>query len=245
MALCDEIHTKRAMLFILMLVVASPLYAADSALIHNANLMPKVFRYDGKKYAVDKEGKNLAIQYGIDGKGGIDTIIGFQGRTHDSDAVPQAFLSIGKIIKDKYKQRFLIAGNDYFDKIELKDLNRDGKKEILFWTGGGAHHTNLDIYQYSQGRMKRIFSDGSACLMSIDESAAVFKVRIGREKFDDPKWSYAQGTDRFEVWEWNGKGFAYNQKASTSKLIGRDKAVQGYVEKVLDKADRLQHKDSK
>ena len=240
-----KISVRQMAFVLLMAVFVTPAYAADAAPIHNANLMPKVFRYDGRKYTVDKEEKNLAIQYGVDGKGGIDTIIGFQGRTHDSDAVPQSFLSIGKIIKGKYKQMFLIAGNDYFDKIELKNLPNDGKRAILFWTGGGAHHTDLDIYQYSQGRIKHLFSDGSACEMNIEESAGVFKVRIGREKFDDPKWSYAQGTDRFEVWEWNGKGFSYNQKASTSRLIGRDKAVQGYAEKVSGKTDRLQHKDSK
>ena len=46
---------------------------------------------------------------------------------------------------------------DHLGEIEFIGLNKDGFKQIVAWSYGGAHYTNLSIYGYMDKRLYKIF----------------------------------------------------------------------------------------
>jgi len=219
---------------VIMLVTAS-LLASEPVITKDASIMPQSFEFEGAKYNVSTDFNpepNMTIKHDLDNDGQAETIVGFQSRNTDGE-IPVSFMAIGKEKNDTLDLEYIIPGNDYFDKIELKDMDSDGLYEIIFWQSGGAHYTNLDILKYRKGKMERLFSDGSACAVYIEGDSYPYKIKVGREKWDDKDWCYAAGTDSFEAYTWNGTRFSYNTKLSTSRLIGEKGADDLYVKEIM------------
>lgn len=206
---------KKSLLMCLLLVASflsnSASFATPQPIItKDASAMAKTFRFEDRDYVVSVSQEPITIKYDFDGDGNIETLVGFQGETDPKLKAPLSFIALIKDENGKPNLDFITAGNDYFSKVELKDVDKDGLLEILFWSAGGAHYTNLDIYKYTHGKMNKLFSNGSACKVSVEDKTP-FAIKIGREKWNNPNWSYAAGTDLWEIWEWNSKEFVKNK----------------------------------
>ena len=147
--------------------------------------------------------------------------------------VPWSFIAIGKEKNDTLDLEYVIPGNNYFYKIELKDMDNDGLYEIIFWQNGGVHYTNLDILKYHNGILELLFSNGSACSIEIEGNSYPYRIKIGRENWEKEGWDYASGEPLWQVYVWNGKEFIFSEKLSTvGREIDEKEAIQKYVDKV-------------
>lgn len=104
---------------------------------------------------------------------------------------------------------------DHLGDIEFVDLNKDGFNQILARSYGGAHYTSLAIYGYKDSKLYKIFEAGSACGIETDFKLETPIIKIGKEKWDNEGWSYADEPD-WEIWQWDGKEFVYSKELSTS-----------------------------
>jgi hypothetical protein len=104
--------------------------------------------------------------------------------------------------------------------------------EIIFWQNGGMHYTNLDIYKYTKGEIKQVFSNGSACPVEADFKAEKPIIKIGRANWEQEGWNYASGEPLWQVYVWNGKEFVYDKNLSTTDEIKEDEEVNRFVDKV-------------
>ncbi|MEI8348672.1 MAG: hypothetical protein WCI77_00825 [Candidatus Omnitrophota bacterium] len=235
---------KKQLLFVCILGIAViRLDAAGSAVISDASTMPKNFVFEKIKYKISQHinfGKNITIQHDLDGDGMVETIVGLQA-VADQEGVqeqfPRSFLIMGSDTGDRLALHYIIPGNDYFEKLELKDMDGDGLSEIVFWQTGGDHYTSLDIYKYHKGNIKRIFHDGSSCSVRIEGYNYPYKIKVGREKWDEQEWCHAQGTERYEAYIWNGKKFVYRERLSTSKLVGEEAAASRYAKEMSERVN--------
>ncbi|MFA5088434.1 MAG: hypothetical protein WC552_05305 [Candidatus Omnitrophota bacterium] len=193
-------------------------------------LLPDSFQLEGYSYCPGTK-EMIAVRHDFNGDGQMETLVGFQGYTDDEGSVPASFVMMGTEQDNKIKPMFILRGSDYFDKVELKDIDADGVPEIAFWSGGGAHYTDLDIYKYTDGGIKKIFSNGSACPVEFDDTTGFVRIKIGRERWDKPDWSYASGENLLEVWEWNGKEFQFKPNlSSVKKPLSESEGPQGYID---------------
>ena len=95
---------------------------------------------------------------------------------------------------------------DRMGEIEFISLNKDGLKQIVAWSSGGAHYTNIAIYGYLDGELFLLFQDGSACLIEVDFEAEKPTIEVGRANWEKEGWSYASGGHGDSLWQvyiWN------------------------------------------
>jgi hypothetical protein len=209
---------KQAIICATLLLLFIVLGGSALVITQDVSIIPHVFIFEGHRYRVDTEfaaGRAVTIQQDFDGDGKAETLLGFQARTDDEVGVPGSFIMLGHKTQNKFIPEIIRKGHDYFHKVELKDTDSDGRSEILFWSGRGAHYTDLDIYKYVKGEIKQFFSKGSACGVQIIEGKS-FRIKVFHEKFDVPNWNYTQRTDRWEIWEWDGRQFVFNEGLSTT-----------------------------
>lgn len=186
-------------------------------------IMPEPIVFEGREYVSYNDlDNNIVIKKDFDGDGRVETLVGFWAETDPKLRIPQSLIVIGSEEKGKFFPELVIPGNDYFSRVELKDIDSDGLSEILFWSGGGAHYTSLDIYKYNKCKIRNLFSNGSAC--GVETQKNPFTIKIYREDFDNPKWCYAMETNKYEIWQWDGKKLSYNKALSTTKLMTEEEA---------------------
>lgn len=194
--------------------------ADEPRVINGVSAMERKFVFEKQQFTISNTlspYNNVTIRADFDGDRTIETLVGFQAFTYDYDfKVPVAFIAIGKEVRGRFAHK-LRMGNEYFKQIELYDVDNDGNPEILFWSEGGAHFVTLDIYKYEKGSLRQIFGNASACTIEFLKDPKKPAVRIGRERWDDPEWSYTSGDFLYELWEWDGREFKYNEESSTSK----------------------------
>jgi hypothetical protein len=192
--------TKNYITFLVLTMIffSLPLYAAD--------LEP--FQYKEVTYKFDTRypERTMTLKDDLDGDGKIETVIGFQGVTSDSIA-GLSFVALGREVNGKFTPEVFVSGNDRFDNIEFKDVDGDKVNEIVFWSSGGMHFVSLDIYKMTNTGLKVLLRKGSAAGVDIEGDSFPYKIKVGKEKWEEPDWSYTKGTDRFEVYEWDGKEF--------------------------------------
>ncbi len=199
--------------------------------------MPKKFVFEGRSFIVSNDfntGNSITLTGDFAGDGKTGTLMGFQAVSDDEEKQAVDFIAL--IVENKIKPGIIISGADYFNKIELKDIDKDGLPEILFWSQGGAHCTNLDIYKYSKGKMKQLFSNLSPCGIDfIDINPPTIK--IARERWDKSGWSYgtANGDYLWEVWQWDGKIFQYRRNLSTTCPL----SVEDLEQRLVNRANQV------
>lgn len=220
--------------FVSALLLVGTAIAAESEIIRGVSVMPKKFMFDNKEYVIDYDfnlARHITIKYDFDGDKNIETLVGFQGQTNDDDKSLVSFIVLGNESNGKFKGVIhKIIGNDRFDNIELEDIDKDGLSEIIFWSAGGAHYTSIDIYKYTKGEMKLMFSNGSAC--GVETQKNPFTIKIYREDFNNPKWCYAMETNKYEIWQWDGKRLDCNKVLSTAKLMTEEEAQEESYNKI-------------
>ena len=150
-------------------------------------------------------------------------VVGFQARTADTEGYPASFVLLGtKIAEGKFRPLQYMSGNDYFNKIEMYDLDANGVGKIFLWSSGGAHYQDLGVYEIYDKKLIQIFDAGAGSACGIDElkdSRGHFSaIKIYREKLDVPGWSEADcPSDRYEFWTWQKWRFVFDKKRSSVK----------------------------
>ena len=188
------------------------LLGGELAFAQHQQITIQPFIFENYKYKVDSDKKMDVV---ILPKGGL-MVVGFQGRSDDETAVPRSFLVLGRQTdKHVFVPLQYLNGNDHYIKIEMYDLNGTGEEEIFFWSFGGTHYTDLEVYKIENNQLKEIFEAGSSCNVEILKTADSFAIKKEREKFDDPKWSYPDPSDRYEVWVWHNGEFEFSKERST------------------------------
>jgi hypothetical protein len=217
-----SLSARALFLSAVMLSVSIAAFTQDPVVVNGAAAMDRKFVFEKQQFTLSdtlSPYNNVTIRADFDGDHTQETLIGFQAYTYDYDfKVPVAFIAFGKETRGKFTPR-LRMGNEYFKQIELYDVDRDGLPEILFWSEGGAHFVTLDIYKYQKGELVKIFGNASACGIEFIRSKAPAAIKIGREQWNKPGWSYTSGDFLYELWEWHGNEFKFNEDASSSKPL--------------------------
>ena len=95
---------------------------------------------------------------------------------------------------------------DRLTRLEFVDLNKDGNKEIVAWSSRGALYNRVAIYRYKDGKLYKIFEEGSTVGIEADFDTKPPVIRIGRIRLDKEGRSYKRTPD-WEIWVWDGKDF--------------------------------------
>jgi len=191
------------------------------------DLIPCEFKYNGVVYKYDRGFKEFEsfVKEDIDGDGKKETIISFQARERGEGIdIPVAFVFIfdeENVIK--------IPLGDYPGKIESYDLDKDGDKELILYSHGGMHYTNIDVYDYRNHKPILIFENGSACPVEFLVKDNIPMIKVGRAKWKEKNWSYASGDYLWQVYVWNGKEFVYSKELSTTPEISEFEEVMRYI----------------
>ncbi len=215
----------KAVLLCLSLVMSSVGFAFSA----NREIVIHPFVFDKIQYKFDGTQAARAINFQ---KFGL-MVVAFQARTNDETGVPAAFILLGKQTEGKeFRPIQYVSGNEYFNKLEMYDLDGDGIGEVFFWHQGGMHHMDLDVYKIEDSRLKRIFRGGSAEGIETLERPHAFSIKIYRDKFDVPGWSEATPTDRYEIWVWQKDKFVFDKKQSTVKSPQTiERVIKRYVDR--------------
>ena len=123
---------------------------------------------------------------------------------------------------------------NYMGDVETISLNRDGSRQIVAWSFGGAHYTNIAIYGYNDGRLYKIFENGSAGPVKVDFEADEPIIKVGRANWEQKSWCYATGEPLWQVYVWSGEEFIYDEDLSTTPEISEEEEVDRYVNKVMN-----------
>jgi len=183
----------------------------------------------------------------LDNDGNLESITVHQNYDTSDNMPPIAIEGIVTVYDQDLKKAVSFSMPDHMGEVEFVSLNKDGFKQIVAWSHGGMHYTNIAIYDYKDGALYKIFENGSACEVKTDFKANKPTIKVGRanwgakEKTEDGEeidWSYAS-VPLWQVYRWDGKQFAYDEKLSTSPEISEHEEVQRY----LDKAKSLMKKN--
>lgn len=117
--------------------------------------------------------------------------------------------------------------------IETANLTANGRRQLVVWTQGGAHYTNLTVFDYQNGKLRELFANGSACEVKVDFKSSIPAISIGRVNRADTDWNYAASKPLWNVYNWDGKTFTFNTKKSTAPEISEEEEVQGYVQAIV------------
>ena len=213
------------------------------------------FEYKGKTYIHSfsyKDAGAMALRGDLDEDGEDEVVISFVARRLNPEiglpAVPdyldRPFYQIYDKVGEEYKLVATMAGSDfYLGEISIEDFSKNGKKQVVTWGYGGAHCTYICIYQWLDGDYKLIFDNGSPCGIRLKADKEVPELWVGREQWDKEDWCYADGTEAWEVYAWDGNSFVYNQELSTSPQISEKQAAQNYETKMKEIGESLEFLD--
>lgn len=183
----------------------------------------------------------------LDNDGNLETVTVHQKYLTSDNMPPFAEEGIVTVYDEDLGKADNFAMPDHMGDVEFANLNRDGFKQIIARSDGGAHYTNIAVYGYKDGVLYKIFENGSACEVKTDFKANKPTIKVGRanwgakEKTEDGEeidWSYAS-EPLWQVYRWDGKQFAYDGKLSTSPEVSEQEEVKRFV----DKAKSLMEKN--
>ena len=205
---------KKQLVFLLLSV---SLQTTHPAIVQAAPIIPDEFKYEDERYYYDSYWKNdeRTLKADLDYDGKDEIVVSFAAgikvkslEEGGKNLLDRPFYQIYKEAGKEYKLVKTIIGNQYLGEISVEDLSKDGRKQLVIWSHGGAHHTDLYIYEWRDGRYKRIFEDGSACEVRLEFDKKIPEIWIGREQWDKEGWSYSD-EPFWEVYKWNGKKFEW------------------------------------
>lgn len=166
----------------------------------------------------------------LDSDGNMEVITAEQRFDKLEDGSSFAIEGIIKVTDSQGKEVGSFSMPDHLDKIEFVNFNKDKIKQVVVWSTGGAHYTNIAIYGYSNGRLNNIFEKGSGCAILANFNAYPPSIKVGIPNFDKEGWSYAD-EPLWEVYLWDGKGFVRDEKSSSTAKINEEIHI---VKRVID-----------
>ncbi len=133
-------------------------YAASSSLI------PSELKYEGHHYYYDPRWKDeeRIVKADLDHDGQNEIVISFAAGfkpdewKEGDDLLDMPFYQIYKKIGEGYEAVKTIMGNQYLGEMSIEDFSKDGCKQLVIWSSGGAHHTDLYIYEWLNGYLKTV-----------------------------------------------------------------------------------------
>jgi|GEM_PF-959311 len=152
------------------------------------------------------ETKTYRIDLNNDGKNEIITL------TDNFDTQAEGLVTV---FTPANKEIGSISMPDHLGKVEFISLNHDGIKQIIAYSYGGAHYTNIAIYGYNGKKLYKIFEDGSACDIETDFKADKPLIKLGRANWNKKGWCYAD-EPLWQIYTWNGKKFAESKVTYTT-----------------------------
>ena len=219
-------NKKQLIVAWLIIIFLCPL--TSEADVSISDLIPAKIEYGGRIYLYDShwtDEENI-VRGNLDNDPDEEVVVSFGTRTKDEEEVgiPVHFWQIYDLANAEYKPVKTTSANDYPGKIVLEDLNNDGRQEIVVFSHGGAHYTNVYIYQWQKEEYKEIWSNGSACgiVLGFDSSPSTIRVgypnfgaKVITEEGKEIEWSYAS-EPLWQIYQWDGKRFVYSEKLSTT-----------------------------
>jgi len=167
----------------------------------------ELFKWNGKTFVTNRtEGDIKSYKVDLDNDGNIEIITVEQSFDKLKDGSLVAIKGIIKVVDSQGGEVDNFSMPDRLEKVEFISLNKDGLKQIVAWSSGGVHYTNLAIYGYKNGKLYRIFENGSGCAILTDFNSVPPKIKVGIPKFEEKGWSYADEPD-WEIWACDGKEF--------------------------------------
>lgn len=190
----------------------------------------KVFAMYGSSYTVNKVSRSVDL----DNNGKKELVVAQQHYETISKDIPS--IAMGEIITVSTSGSKEIASfsmPDHMGELEFMSLNNDGFEQIVAWSYGGAHYTNIAIYGYKDSVLYKIFENGSACGVETDFEAEKPLIKIGRANWDKKGWCYAD-EPLWAVYKWNGRKFTYVRELSTAQEISENEEVNKFVDRVKE-----------
>ena len=178
----------------------------------------------------------------LDNDGNLETVTVHQKYRTSDNMPPFAEEGIVTIYDPDIKMAVHFSMPDHMGEVEFASLNRDGFKQIIAWSDGGAHYTNIAIYGYKDGGLDKVFENGSACGVEMDFKAKKPTRKVGRANWEQKGWCYAD-EPLWQVYIWDGEQFVYDNKLSTSSAISEQEEVQRFVDKakgLLEQRDKIE-----
>ena len=206
----------KILLGILLVSCLTPLAFAD------VDLIPQHIEWEGRTYSLaPREDDHKGIVYGdLDGDGADEAVASFRGIIPEEEhPLPQPFHIIYDFIEGEPTcVRVIATTDDSLGEVRIIGLpGRNGEtyNALALFGSGGMHYTALSIYKYNNGTYDSIFKDGSACSVELKDTQSPVQIRIGRPDWEKEGWSYAGPGYLWQVYEWNGETFRYNESLST------------------------------
>ncbi len=195
------------------------------------SIPPQSVFYNLRKYTIVSNRKDYETRFEADlnSDGKNELIWSFQAEPEkEMDGFPRAFTLIYEMQNGKEKLVKTIMGNMRPEDTRIVDLNKNGFKQLVIFTTGGNHYTNIAIYQYKNGNYEPIFEEGSASGITFDDKANPPIVKIGRGNWKKEGWSYAT-EPLWEIYQWNGRQFEYSKELSNTEWIGERQDINNLV----------------
>ena len=163
----------------------------------------------------------------LNGDGKDEYIWSFRGEPGPrTSGFPRAFTLIYEMNGGKKELVKRVVGNMNPGKLEARDVDGDGKNELIIYTTGGVYnYLNIAICKYKKRSYDVVFEEGSAVSISLEGDGRDTLISVGRV---DPKAQAGlsdQQEPLLEVYRWNGKTFQYSAALSTTDYIGEKKAI--------------------
>ena len=148
-------------------------------------------------------------------------------------AIPYASEMIITVVDRTIDKSFSFSMPDHLGSVEFISLNKDGFKQIVAWSHGGNHYTNISVYGYKNNKLYKIFENGSACVIKTDFQATPPTIKVGRANWEKEGWCYAD-EPLWQIYNWNGEEFVYNKERSSFAEISQIEEVQRFIKKIKE-----------
>jgi hypothetical protein len=167
-------------------------------------LIPSEIKYENTTYVYDTKSadETVIIQGNLDSDKEKEVVLVIPTIDKDSKLLRAQFLQIYDFIDNQYKLIKTAHISQYPGIVVLKDLNGDGRQEIIAKGSSDMHLTEVYVYQWQDGSYKQIWhkeADRGIQLL-FDVSPPTIKIGVAQwDTSSEPLW---------EVYQWDKDQFS-------------------------------------